>query len=368
MNPSSKYIHFSTADETAFHQALLQASQDYLQKNNDHRLANKRNIVVAGGLFLLSIASYFYALSTQSSAVYIMAYSFFVILIMFLNVICQHDACHNTLFKNTRINRIVGRLVTLPLGIDPDFWRVRHVDYHHHYANIEHYDLDIEENGIFRQTPFQQWRGFMRYQHIYWPLIAALSLSWVALVFDWADRTGRTRLRENNVLSGWQGWLLFLLSKLLHLTVMIGLPLAIAHTHGISISTILFTYLVSQMMASMLVVYLLLGTHWAETKFFTPPANHQMPHGWYQHNFMTACDWLPSPHWLWRLTGGVNYHLTHHLFPGWHHRHYPALAQIIARLANEYKMPYRCISYRQLVKSQISFLRRMGTNNMNKID
>ncbi len=35
--------------------------------------------------------------------------------------------------------------MTLPLGLEPEFWRTRHVHYHHHYANIEHYDLDTEE-------------------------------------------------------------------------------------------------------------------------------------------------------------------------------------------------------------------------------
>ena len=23
-----------------------------------------------------------------------------------------------------------------------------------------------------------------------------------------------------------------------------------------------------------------------------------MPHGWYRHNFSTACDWLTTPPWL----------------------------------------------------------------------
>ena len=60
-------------------------------------------------------------------------------------------------------------------GRRSDYWRTRHVDYHHVYANVEHYDLDTEENGFFRQTPFQRWRPHMRYQHLYWPLIAALA-------------------------------------------------------------------------------------------------------------------------------------------------------------------------------------------------
>ncbi len=353
-------ISFSRSGEELFHQALKQASQDYLQKNQDHVFADRKDIAISVGLLFVAVVSFISSLYTSSLSIYILTYALFVILIMLLNVLCQHDGSHNTFFRRKWMNRILGRIVTLPLGIDPDFWRARHVDFHHHYANIEHYDLDTEENGIFRQTPFQQRRGFMRYQHIYWPLIASLSLSWIALVFDWSDRRGKTRLKSQNILAGWRGWTLFLTSKLLHFILMLGLPLWIAHDNGISVLAILLTYLFSQMAASLFVVYLLLGSHWAETEFFTPPENRQMDHGWYHHNFVTSCDWLPSPHWLWRLTGGLNYHLTHHLFPGWHHRHYPALAQIVAELAQQHGMPYRCISYRELVRSQLSFLRKMG--------
>ena len=60
------------------------------------------------------------------------------------------------------------------------------------------------------------------------------------------------------------------------------------------------------------------------------------------------------------LTGGLNYHLTHHLFPGWNHRHYPALAAILAELAPRYAMDYRCIGYRELLQQQQRFLRSMG--------
>lgn len=85
-----------------------------------------------------------------------------------------------------------------------------------------------------------------------------------------------------------------------------------------------------------------------------------MPHGWYRHNFATACDWQTSPRGLQHLTGGLNYHLTHHLFPGWNHRHYPALAAIVAQLAAQHGMEYRCIGYRELLAQQQQFLRRMG--------
>ncbi|MEX6031810.1 fatty acid desaturase [Providencia hangzhouensis] len=96
-------------------------------------------------------------------------------------------------------------------------------------------------------------------------------------------------------------------------------------------------------------------------RLFTAPEDKQIKHGWYHHNFVTACDWLPTPHYLWRLTGGLNYHLTHHIFPHWHHRHYPALARILAQLAQQYDMPYRCIDYKQLVSAQITIPKKSAS-------
>lgn len=90
------------------------------------------------------------------------------------------------------------------------------------------------------------------------------------------------------------------------------------------------------------------------------PAAHQYLSTTTDHRFAARGDWRPSPAWIGHFTGGLNLHLTHHLFPGWHHRHYPALAQILARLATEHGMNYRCISYRELLRRQQTLLRRMG--------
>ena len=58
--------------------------------------------------------------------------------------------------------------------------------------------------------------------------------------------------------------------------------------------------------------------------------------------------------------GGLNLHLTHHLFPTYSHRHYPALAAIVERLAARHGLPYRCLSYGALLGAQYRFLKSMG--------
>lgn len=351
-------LAFPANGEEAFHRALHRAARVYL--GDDHRCADRWRVFSAALLAFSSAGCYLASLMQKDTWAFAGGYLLCVLLVMLLNIVAFHDAAHNAFLRSSRANRLVSRLITLPLGIDPDYWRVRHARFHHGYANVEGYDLDIEENGIFRQTPFQRWRPHMRYQHLYWPLIAALSLPYIAWVFDWSDRLGKTPLRDRGVLPGLKGWAVFVLGKIGHLVVMLWLPLAVAHHTGIGAGTVLLAYLFSQMLASLWVVFLLLGTHWADAEFYQAPDAPLMPHGWYRHNFATACDWQPSPQWLHHWVGGLNFHLTHHLFPGWSHRHYPALAGIIARLAEEHGMAYRCLGYRELLRQQQVFLRRMG--------
>lgn len=348
-------LSFTADGEQAFHHALRRAAHAYLA--GDHRYANARQRWTA--LLLAALCGSFYALSlVQDTAwVFVACYFLFVLTGMLLNVMVFHDAAHNAFFKAPWANRLVGRLMTLPLGIDPDYWRVRHVQFHHTYANVEHYDLDTEENGVLRQTPSQAWRPHMRYQHLYWPLIAALSLPYIAWIFDWSDRLQKTPLKAKNILPGRKGWAVYLLGKACHLMLVLVVPLMVFEGNW---TTVLLAYLSSQMLASLWVVFLLLGTHWADAEFYAAPESGVMPHGWYRHNFATTCDWQTSPRWLYHLCGGLNFHLTHHLFPGWSHRHYPALAAIIAELAPRYGLNYRCIDYRELLRQQQRFLRGMG--------
>jgi linoleoyl-CoA desaturase len=59
------------------------------------------------------------------------------------------------------------------------------------------------------------------------------------------------------------------------------------------------------------------------------------------HNMASNSDLLPSSRLLCWLTGGINVHLTHHLFPEVHSSHLPDLAPIVEQVAREYGVPYQ---------------------------
>lgn len=145
--------------------------------------------------------------------------------------------------------------------------------FHHTYANIEGYDLDTEPNPVLRQTPYQRWLPHFRLQHMYWPLVAAISLPYLCWYSDWADRCGATKVAATGKRDGWPGWPLFLSLKILHLTVAVLLPVWFLRDSGIGWGQVVLCYVLGQMLASCFLVAMILGTHWAEVDF----SSHRQP-------------------------------------------------------------------------------------------
>ncbi|KVR33375.1 linoleoyl-CoA desaturase [Burkholderia ubonensis] len=351
-----------------FDAELRVASAAYLRGTGDHRYADARQWLKGAVLLSAALGAGGVALTAGGPARFALGYVAFVLLFAVLAINFMHDAVHGTLIgpprvspaAGRRLNAWIARAVTVPLGIEPAYWRVRHIAFHHPYANIEGRDLDLEENFFLCQTPFQTRRPHHRYQHLYWPLIAALSMPYIGWIYDWSDRLGKTPVARHRALPGVRGWLTFVGAKLAHFALMLALPVWALHGTGVGWGGVIAAYVFAQMCASCFVVGLLLGTHWADVAFYRAPDCEPLPHGWREHGLHTAVDWLPEPRWLAFWLGGLHRHATHHLFPTWHHRHCDALAALAAPIAARHGVPYRVLTYRELIAAQRRFLKQMG--------
>ena len=356
-------LRFQPAHSTPFAHDLKSASQQWLERQDEHRHADLG--IALKSLFLTALAgmAYFAILSANSALSLLLAYIAFSALSMTLAMNVLHDAAHEAIFRRAAWNRWARRLVSIPVGVDSDFWTVRHVQIHHTWANVDGLDLDIEPNPFLRQTPYQAWAPQYRHQHRYWPLIAALSLPYLCWYSDWADRFGLTKVGRPAGLQNKGAWVRFVLNKAVHIGLMLVWPALVLMARGTDLgwASVVGAYVIGQLLASCFLVAMILGTHWAEVEFFRPePGQQRLPHTWYEHSFLTACDWVPRPAWVGYWLGGLNHHLTHHLFPTWSHRHYPALSKIVAQLAQKHGLPYRSLRYSQLHAAQQRFLRAMG--------
>lgn len=355
-------LRFASAATSPLRLALHDAAQQHLAQHDTHRFAD--GWLALKLIFLLGAAALAYgmALVAPTHGQFFAAYAAFVFLAMLLAMNTLHDAAHGAVFRSGRLNRWWMRLVSIPVGIDAAYWTTRHVHFHHTYANIDGYDLDTEPNAFLRQTPFQCWAPQYQYQHLYWPLIAALSLPYLVWYSDWMDMWGKTKLSTRTRPQGLLNGLAFVGTKIAHVALVLVVPWWCMQSQGAGLGwpELLLYYVLAQMVASCVLVALILGTHWAEVEFFQPPPNGKIPHTWHEHAFVTSCDWRPRPAWLGYWFGGLNSHLTHHLFPTYSHRHYPALSKIVAQVAREQGLSYRELNYSQLMASQQKFLKSMG--------
>ena len=352
-------LRFQSSAELPFRIELQQAAQAYLEQSRDHRFAGAGIWLKAWLLAGLSLACYLLALRADTLWQFAPAYVAAILLAMLLAMNSLHDAAHGAVFRRPWLNRLLSRVTSLPMGIDSDIWIRRHVHLHHTYPNVDGYDLDIEPNPFLRQTPFQDWAPQFRHQHRYWPLIAALSLPYLCWYGDWLDLMGKSKLQLRDAKPVRAPG--FLLAKAGHLALVLGLPIWLLHGGGIGWGCVLLCYLLGQMAASCFLVAMILGTHWADVAFFQPGADGKLPHTWHEHQFLTCCDWEPRPLALAHLLGGLHLHLTHHLFPSYSHRHYPALARITRQVAQKHGLDYRCLNYPELWQAQQRFLKSMGS-------
>lgn len=358
MRASLPNLHFANEQDRALKAALNNAAKDYLLAHNDHRYADKGMFLKLSALAVFCSGCYLGALFQQSIYWFFLYYCLFITLALLLAINVVHDASHNVFFKSPNANTWLNRIVTIPLGIDPDCWRIRHVVQHHPFTNIEYYDLDIDYNGFLRQTPFQAHHYFMRYQHYYWPIIAGMTFPAIIWCFDWQDRLGLKFNKNKFTYQGVWGWLVFLTAKALHISLTIVLPILLCPQF--SPWLIIFIYCLSQMIASLVFVILILGTHWAKATFYQAPIDQQIPHGSTQHAFNTTLNWRLKSATLEYWLGGLNLHLTHHIYPGFSHRHYQHLTTIIRQIAKQHGIDYQEINLQELFKQQQIFLKHMG--------
>ncbi|CAK9886682.1 MAG: hypothetical protein XXXJIFNMEKO3_03128 [Candidatus Erwinia impunctatus] len=347
------------ADDPQLVKALQRETRAYLSAQDDHRYADGWTRAKALLLLLGCVTCYLMSLHQSHIIPFFFCYLAMMFCAMLLTVNVVHEASHNAFLRGKRANVWLNRIVAIPLGMDPDCWRVRHVRFHHSYTNIESYDPDTAENGLLRQTPWQRWRPFMRAQRYYWPLVAALTFPWYIWVADWLDRAGLTPVTRHLAQQGFRGWLPFLCGKGGHILFCLVLPVWLLNTH-FTLTDVLVVYLLSQLSVSLVFVMLIIGTHWAKGHVELPPESGKMSRGRLAHVFATSFDWSCGPQWLGYWLGGLNLHLTHHLFPHWNHRHYPARSKIIEKVADEKGVAYQRLSLSDLVTQQQQFLQKMG--------
>lgn len=269
----------------------------------------------------------------------------------------MHDGGHQAASKRPWVNRLGAAMNDL-LGASSYFWNQKHNIIHHTYTNVDGLDEDIDSSPFLRLAPTQPRRFYHRFQHLYFlPLLMFFVPKW-AFVDDW--KTWITGRIAGHTIPRPRGWdaVQLVAGKLFFLGWAIALPLAVHSPLAVALGW----FAVSSVLGITLATVFQLAHVVGETAFFAPPAAEgEIEQPFFEHQLATTSDFAPRNRLVTWYVGGLNYQVEHHLFPRIAHRHYPAIAPIVAEVCRERGAPYHCHeTVRAALFSHVRFLRKLG--------
>ena len=318
-----------------FSALLSERTSHYFSSDKARRTADTDRVAkIVFGFSYFALTYLAVALSPPSSAFYF-AYLLHGTAHLFLLLNIGHDANHRALSRKRWVNRLLSYTMDL-CGISSRIWRITHHRFHHYSTNTYGHDEAVSGRGVFRFSPHAPWRAFHRFQHFYAPATYFLvSLDWIFIKdFQYSlcrnpdgfpiDRATPAQLLE-----------LFFF-KVLYVGYMIVGPVLI---FGHSLASVLSAFILSHALIGIVALLLFQTAHVLEGSHFAAVKADMADH--VRHTFETTVDCAPRSRWLSWLSGGLNTHVAHHLYPGICHIHYRNLSEIIRRSAGECGVPYR---------------------------
>jgi linoleoyl-CoA desaturase len=276
--------------------------------------------------------------------------------LLVLNV--GHDAAHKVLPGGGWVNRFASRFAFFFTGVDGYLWEFRHLKSHHMYPNVNGSDADIDDNPFVRLSPNQPWRWHFQAQHIYAPVLYLFAIMSTTYWTDFIYLRKKQLANLEGIEHSWGAIIQFYLLKALHITWALVIPLAVI---DLPWWAVVLGYMIANGCASLMFVFFLIGTHFCDlAEFPEPDVDGSIGRSWADHNMATACDWSPKSSLAHFLSGGVNAHASHHLFPHVCHTHYPAITRLVEATATDHGYPYNCVSLWGMVKSHMRFLHQLG--------
>lgn len=342
-----------------FYDALRQRINTYFEDRNlsryaDHRMVGKTIFQVSmwGGLYALIMSDWF------AGIVLILLQVSWHFTMFLMSVGIAHDGSHNSYSKKKWVNRVMAKCFDF-IGINSDMWEYNHILSHHNAPNIPVYDSAIYSFWFFRLHPEARHYKIHKYQHLYIFVIYALATLFKLFFLDFFSfrrkRIGfvmTKRMPLKKVL-----WLFG--TKALVITYTLVLPLIF-----LSAPTwqILLGFVLGHVVSGISLGVIFQVTHIGDfTKWPVPDENGVIDNSFTQHIMETTGDFAPES-WLatW-VSGGLNIHVAHHLFPRVSQIHLRPLAKIVKEAAKEFDVPYKVYpTVWSAVVSHLRTVKRLG--------
>lgn len=275
----------------------------------------------------------------------------------------MHDANHEAYFSNKKLNKIFGHTLEL-LGASSYNWRMQHNVLHHTYTNIDGLDEDLQAGKVLRfsrNSPLKKYHGF---QHIYGPfLYSLLAVGWIG----WNDYFRLKRYIDKGFFKGQSPYFTYvqfaklIISKVLYFIYILIIPIYLS---GLSGWQVFSGFVVMNLICGLILSVIFQLAHINnDASFNMPEGATKLEHDWTVHQLLTTANFAPKNWFLNWYVGGLNFQVEHHLFPNCCHIHYPNIAPIVEKTANEYGIPYHSFTtFSEAFKAHIQHLKELGNS------
>ena len=256
---------------------------------------------------------------------------------IFLAFNIMHDACHNAYSKKAWVNKTLGYTMNF-IGGNSYLFTMMH-NAHHSFVNIAGIDVTLETHGMFRFTPHEPWKPRHRWQHIYTPILYALAMIHWVTVKDFKWMFGELHIgNQKNIKHKPAEYAILLVSKLFYYAVTLVIPMLVL---DIPMWLTFLMWVGMHILPSLAFALLFQVTHiYDGTHYPLPDDEGNIENNYYLHVLETTADFSTENKFTTWLTGGINIHVVHHLFPQINHAHYIPLTRIIKQTALDYGIQY----------------------------
>lgn len=341
-----------------FYTSLKSAVDKYFESTGKKKTGNihlyTKTVILIVAAFALYALMLFAPAPLLLKVVFSMVLGFVLACIGF-NV--MHDALHGSFSSRKSVNKIFG-LTLNALGGNSFIWKQKHNIIHHTYTNIDGVDDDIAKSPFIRMCGTQRWVPAHRVQHIYTPILYALS-SMIWILFQDFEKYFRKKIVDTPLSKmSANDHLIFWISKILYIVFYIVIPMAVL---GWQSGLICFISMHLLLGLTLSIVFQLAHVV-EETEFDSVGAGGKnIDNEWAMHQVKTTSNFSPGNKIHSWYMGGLNYQIEHHLFPRISHVHYPALSKLVQSECEAFNLPYnQQPTLRAAVVSHFRFIRMLG--------
>lgn len=352
-------IRFERQSPDGFYPDVKRRVEEHFRATGRGRKAGTVMLAKAALFGSLFLGSYAAMLLNPGAGIWLLPLAIVTAVSAFLLALnVGHDASHGVIPGGRLLNRFLQRASFAFTGVDGYLWEFRHLKSHHVCPNVNGSDTDIDENPFVRLSPNQPWRWYFRWQHIYAPFLYLFAILQTTFWGDFVYLAKRELANLHDIRHHPAVYVQFLVLKVAYFAFAIVVPLAVIEAPWWAV---LAGYVVANGCGSLLFVFFLIGTHFCDLADFPrPDESGSVGRSWADHTMATACDWSPRSRAAHFLSGGVNAHASHHLFPNVSHTHYPAITRIVEEAATAHAYPYNRVSLAGMVRSHFRFLKSLG--------